>query len=64
MYTLYLGNKNYSSWSLRGFFAARLSGAPFTEAMVALSGESQPSPSNRSFSPSLRLPVAVWQDGL
>ena len=27
MYQLYLGNKNYSSWSLRGFLAMKLSGA-------------------------------------
>ena len=31
---LYLGNKNYSSWSLRGWLAMRLAGAPFKEAMV------------------------------
>ena len=66
MYTLYLGNKNYSSWSLRGFFAAKLSGAPFTERMIALSGGAEPNPANRAFSPSLRVPclhddgVVVW----
>ena len=38
MYTLYLGNKNYSTWSLRGWLAAKLSGAPFREVMVTLSG--------------------------
>jgi glutathione S-transferase len=62
-YTLYLGNKNYSSWSLRGYFAARLSGAPFTEAMVALSSEGNASPANRSFSPTLRVPC-LHDDGL
>ncbi len=66
MYTLYLGNKNYSSWSLRGYFAAKLSGAPYSEVMVALQGEAQPNPENRSFSPSARLPclhdngTVVW----
>jgi glutathione S-transferase len=66
MYTLYLGNKNYSSWSLRGWLALKLAGAPFAEAMVALSGEAQPDPANRSFSPSARVPclhdgdVVVW----
>ena len=40
MYKLYIGNKNYSSWSLRGWLAMKLSGAPFSEVMVALSGES------------------------
>jgi glutathione S-transferase len=56
MYTLYLGNKNYSSWSLRGWLAAKQSGAPFTEVMVALSGESQPNSANRAFSPTGRVP--------
>jgi len=56
MYTLYLGNKNYSSWSLRGWLAVKLAGAPVTETMVPLSGESQPNPANRSFSPTARVP--------
>ena len=30
-YTLYIGNKNYSSWSLRGWLVAKLSGEPFEE---------------------------------
>jgi glutathione S-transferase len=66
VYILYLGNKNYSSWSLRGWLAMRLARAPFKEMMVALSGEAQPNPANRSFSPSARVPclhdgdVVVW----
>ena len=66
MYTLYLGNKNYSSWSLRGWVAMMLSGAPFTEVMVPLSGESEPHSTNRSFSPTARVPclhdgaTVVW----
>jgi len=55
MYTLYLGNKNYSSWSLRGWLAAKLSGAPFREVMVQLSGVNNPE--WRSFSPTMRVPV-------
>ena len=31
VYTLYVGNKNYSSWSLRGWLVTKLSGAPFKE---------------------------------
>jgi glutathione S-transferase len=64
MYTLYLGNKNYSSWSLRGWLAAKLSGAPFREVMVPLTGIA--SPAFRAFSPSARVPclhdgdVVVW----
>ena len=55
MYTLYLGNKNYSSWSLRGWLAAKLSGAPFCEVMVGLVGYFNPA--NRAFSPTARVPV-------
>ena len=66
MYTLYIGNKNYSSWSLRGWLAMMLSRAPFTEVMVALAAEGSPNPANRAFSPTLRVPclhdgaTVVW----
>jgi glutathione S-transferase len=66
MYTLYGGNKNYSSWSLRGWLATKLSGAEFIEVGVQLSGESQPNPANRTFSPTARVPclhdgsTVVW----
>src|SRR5690606_20066005 len=33
---LVIGNKRYSSWSLRGWLAARLTGEPLTERMVWL----------------------------
>ena len=33
--TLLISSKNYSSWSLRGFLLARLSGIPFEEKVVA-----------------------------
>jgi glutathione S-transferase len=36
-FTLVVGNKNYSSWSLRGWLAARASGVPFDEVLVRLS---------------------------
>ncbi|HNJ46906.1 MAG: glutathione S-transferase family protein [Novosphingobium sp.] len=36
---LILGNKNYSSWSLRGWLAAKQSGLHFEEIMVPLYGE-------------------------
>ena len=51
MYTLYIGNKNYSSWSLRGWLATKLSGAPFREVMVPLSGTLQPGQPPRSRRP-------------
>jgi glutathione S-transferase len=64
MYTLYIGNKNYSSWSLRGWLAARLAGAPFREVLVQLRGAYNPD--NRAFSPTALVPalhdgdVQVW----
>jgi glutathione S-transferase len=65
MFKLYIGNKNYSSWSLRGWLCAKLSGEPFEEVPVALSGRA-PNPANFAFSPSGLVPclhegdVVVW----
>ena len=36
---LYIGNKVYSSWSMRGWLAVRQSGLPFEEHVVPLYGE-------------------------
>ncbi len=36
MYTLYIGNKNFSSWSLRPWVLMRQAGIPFREQMVSL----------------------------
>ncbi|HTN15536.1 MAG TPA: glutathione S-transferase family protein [Sphingomonadaceae bacterium] len=36
---LIIGNKNYSSWSLRGWLAAKQSGLHFEELTVSISGE-------------------------
>jgi len=35
-YTLFIGNKNYSSWSLRPWLALRQAGIPFSEELVSL----------------------------
>jgi glutathione S-transferase len=35
-FTLFIGNKSYSSWSLRGWLACRLAGLPFEEAVIPL----------------------------
>jgi glutathione S-transferase len=65
MYTLHIGNKMYSSWSLRGWLVTRLSGAPFEEAPVSLK-HLDPDPARRGFSPSGLVPclvhgnVVVW----
>ena len=55
MYTLYIGNKNYSSWSLRGWLAVKLSGAPFREVLVGLTGTYNPA--NLAFSPTALVPA-------
>ena len=39
MLKLFIGNKTYSSWSLRGWLAVRHSGLPFEEAVVPLYDE-------------------------
>ena len=36
-FTLVVGNRNYSSWSLRGFLAARAAGIAFDEVLIRLS---------------------------
>jgi glutathione S-transferase len=64
-FTLVIGNKNYSSWSLRGWLMARIASIEFDEIVVPLNlPETQPT--IRKHSPSGRVPVllhrglAVW----
>ena len=65
MFKLYIGNKNYSSWSLRGWLVAKLSGEAFEEVPVQLVGRT-PNPANLAFSPSGLVPclqegdIVVW----
>lgn len=47
--TLYLGNKNYSSWSLRPWLLLKHLGLPFSEVMVSVAG--------RDYNPALK-PIA------
>jgi glutathione S-transferase len=49
MFDLYIGNKNYSSWSLRPWLLMRHFGVPFAEHMVSVAG--------RDYNPALK-PVA------
>jgi len=62
---LYLGNRNYSSWSLRGWLAMMLSGLPFEAVQLSLTGEG-PNPRIVAFSPSGLVPclhdgdVVAW----
>ena len=65
-FTLVIGNKNYSSWSLRGWLMARIAAIEFDELVVPLDlPETQPT--IRKHSPSGRVPVllhrglAVWE---
>ncbi|MFO0294594.1 MAG: glutathione S-transferase family protein [Rhodospirillales bacterium] len=59
--TLYLGNKRYSSWSMRGWLACRLAGFAFDEVMIQLD-----TPATRetilAVSPSGRVPC-LQRDG-
>ena len=35
-FTIYLGNKNYSSWSLRPWLVLKQTGVPFDEIVIPL----------------------------
>ena len=65
-FTLVIGNKNYSSWSLRGWLMARIAGIEFEEVVIPLDlPETQAA--IRKHSPSGRVPVllhrglAIWE---
>ncbi|MGH8714365.1 MAG: glutathione S-transferase family protein [Casimicrobiaceae bacterium] len=55
MYTLYIGNKNYSSWSLRAWVLMKALGIPFREERITLYEPDSPA-RIRVRSPSGRLP--------
>lgn len=62
-YTLILGTKDWSSWSLRPYMAMRATGAAFEEQMVPLRRENSPE-RIRHYSPSAKLPVLrIEEDG-
>ena len=56
--TLVIGNKNYSSWSLRPWLALRHAGIPFTDKMILLSGDNWEK-AIAAVSPSRRVPVLL-----
>ncbi len=65
-FTVVIGNRNYSSWSLRGWLMARIAGIEFEEIVIPLDlPETQAA--IRKHSPSGRVPVllhrglAVWE---
>jgi len=65
-FTLYIGNKNYSSWSLRGWLMAKAAGITFEEVMIRLRQQNTKAETLRH-SPSGRVPalvhgeVSVWE---
>jgi glutathione S-transferase len=58
MYDLYIGNKNYSSWSLRPWVLMRELAIPFREIVVPFGGTANPD-AFRAFSPSGKVPCLV-----
>ena len=64
-FTVVIGNKNYSSWSMRGWLMARIGGIEFDEIVVPLD-RPETQAAIRKHSPSGRVPVllhrglAVW----
>jgi glutathione S-transferase len=66
MLQLYIGNKNYSSWSMRPWVAMRQLGIAFAEVMVrfdSFGAESQFKQTMRALSPTANVPLLV-HDGL
>lgn len=60
-FTLYIGNKAFSSWSLRGWLAVKASGVAFTEVMIPLRQEETQALLKR-YSPSKKIPVLKHND--
>ena len=58
MFDLYIGNKNYSSWSLRPWVLMRELKIPFREILVPFGGAQNPD-AFRAFSPSGKVPCLV-----
>ena len=54
--TIYVGNKNYSSWSLRAWLALRRTGAPFQEQVMDISYAAPREPIRR-INPAGRVPA-------
>lgn len=60
-FTLYIGNKAFSSWSLRGWLALKATGVAFTEIMIPLRLETTPA-LLKQYSPSKKIPVLKHND--
>jgi glutathione S-transferase len=60
--TLYIGNKNYSSWSLRAWLALKHVGTPFKEVVIPLEGVGRPTLAIEPHSPSGKVPALRYGD--
>jgi glutathione S-transferase len=58
VYDLYIGNKNYSTWSLRPWVSMRVLHIPFREIVVPFGGAANPE-AFRAFSPTGKVPCLV-----
>jgi glutathione S-transferase len=61
-YTLYIGSKNFSSWSLRAWLAMKMAGIEFDEVLIPLR-QPETKPEIRRHSPSGKVPLLVVQNG-
>lgn len=65
-FQLFIGNKNYSSWSFRPWIGLKQAGIPFTEELVPFDFKNG-NPAFRPFSPTMKVPVlkdgslTVWE---
>jgi len=65
-FTMIVGDKNYSSWSMRGWLALRATGAPFREIVIPLEGPGKRTHAIDPHSPSGKVPslrhgsITVW----
>ena len=61
---LIIGNRNYSSWSLRGWLAVRQSGLPFEELTVHIDGDDWQTTKrlDGEFQPSAGKVPVLWDD--
>jgi len=60
-YTLYIGNKNYSSWSLRPWLAMKVAGIPFEEKLIPMFDDDWKA-SITKVSPTAQVPVLTDGD--
>ncbi len=60
--TLVIGNKNYSSWSMRPWLALRAAGVPFNEVVIPLYTGEDSARRIREFTPSGKVPVLIDGD--